>query len=99
MKRLVIEIPEPGDERYQRCGFDVVDEQDRRANGLNFDEMLGQVVSITHPKLDGRPQYAMKTREEWSADMAARMSRNTQASVLAAALGAPESEPLDDLPF
>ena len=99
MKRLVIEIPEPGDERYQRCGFDVVDEQDRRANGLNFDEMLGQVVSITHPKLDGRPQYAMKTSHEWAADSAARMSRQTQSAVLAAALGATTPDALDDLHF
>lgn len=34
MKTLTIEIPEPGDEHA--CGFDVVDGEGRRCNGLGL---------------------------------------------------------------
>lgn len=64
MKRLVIEIREPGD-RELPGPFDMVDELGRRADGLNFDELLGQVVSMVHPNL-GHAQYAMRTPEEWA---------------------------------
>lgn len=54
--------------------FDVVDEYGQRCYGLGFDEMLGQVVSLTHPKL-GKPQYRMQTEEQWVAEFAARHRR------------------------
>jgi hypothetical protein len=71
MRTITIEIPEPGDET---CGFDVVLPDGRRCGGLGFDEMLGQVVSIAHPKL-GRPHYRMETPDDWDADRAARRER------------------------
>lgn len=61
MKRLVIEIPEAGDESQV---YDVVDDKGRRAGGLSFDEMLGQVVAMTHAQL-GTPRYPMKLAAEW----------------------------------
>lgn len=85
MKRLVIEIREPGDDEMG-SSFDVVDEQGRRAHGLGFDEMLGQVVSLTHPKL-GTEQYAMRTPEEWAA-----IEREREKRFLA-------KRALDDAPF
>ncbi len=45
-------------------GFDVIDAKGRRAQGLTFDEMLGQVVELMHPRLDGRPRYPMRTPKE-----------------------------------
>ena len=75
MRTLVIEIPEPHDER-QTCGFDVVDEQGRRCNGLSWDELIGQITSLTHPAITPpRPQYAMRTPFEWETERAARMKR------------------------
>jgi hypothetical protein len=42
-----------------------VREGDRSAEGLCWDEMLGQVTELTHPRLgDGR--YAMRTDAEWA---------------------------------
>lgn len=72
MRRLVIEVPEPGDPEENRCGFDVVDSDGRRCGGLGFDEMLGQIVSLCHPKL-GRPHYRMRTQDEWEAERARRL--------------------------
>lgn len=74
MKRFILEVPEPSDEIIG-CGFDLVDQDGRRANGMNFDEMLGQVVALTHPRLDGKPQYRMQTAEAWAADRAAADAR------------------------
>lgn len=56
------------------CTLDVVDEYGRRCNGLGWDEMLGQVVSMTHPSV-GRPQYRMQTQEQWDAEHAERGAR------------------------
>lgn len=75
MRRLTIEVPEPGDEDFSARGFDVVDESGRRARGLGFDEMLGQVIAMTHPRLDGQPQYRMQTHEMWAAEQAASAAR------------------------
>jgi len=62
MRRITIEFGEG-----PPCGFDVVDEYGRRCDGLGFDEMLGQLVSITHPQL-GKPHYRMQTEEQWAAE-------------------------------
>lgn len=42
-----------------------VQEGDRYHDRLTWDEMLGLVVSITHPQL-GKAQYRMATAEEWA---------------------------------
>ena len=63
MKTLTIEIAEPGEER---CGFDVVDEQGRRCDGLSWDEMLGQVAMLTIPPARVGNGFAMHTPEEWA---------------------------------
>lgn len=60
-------------------GFRVV-QAGRMADGLAFDEMLGQVVNLLHPKL-GTPRYPMLTREEQAAAEARhkiRVGANTQ---------------------
>lgn len=44
-------------------GF-LVQEGDRFADRLTWDEMLGELVALTHPSL-GRAHYAMLTAEEW----------------------------------
>lgn len=62
MRRITIEF---GEHAVPGCPFDVVDEYGRRCDGLAFDEMLGQVVSLTHPQL-GRAQYQMLTPEDWA---------------------------------
>ena len=82
MKRFIIEVPEPSDEIIG-CGFDLVDEDGRRANGLNFDEMLGQVIALTHPKLDGQPlatllREADSRRAALEAERVARSARARQ---------------------
>lgn len=58
-------------------GFDVVVD-DLRCNGLSFDEMLGQVVALTHPKI-GAPHYRMQTAEEWAQQSAAGAERAARA--------------------
>lgn len=45
--------------------FDVVISDGRRCDGLCWDEMLGQVARLTHPKLASEGGYAMRTPEEW----------------------------------
>lgn len=72
MKTLTIEIAEPGDERP---GFDVVDGEGRRCNGLSWDEMLGQVAMLTtHPSRVGNG-FRMQTREQWDAEDQRRADR------------------------
>jgi hypothetical protein len=61
MRTLTIQYGESS----RGCSFDVIDEHGRMCDGLGFDEMLGQVVSMTHPKL-GTPQYRMQTPEQWA---------------------------------
>lgn len=61
MRKLTIEITEGP------CGFDVVTEDGKRCDGLAWDELIGQVVSLTHPKI-GQPQYRMQTAEQWVAE-------------------------------
>lgn len=77
MKTLTIEIPEPGDEHA--CGFDVVDGEGRRCNGLGWDEMLGQVAMLTIPPGRVGNGYRMQTREQWEAERR-RVTASTQAS-------------------
>lgn len=68
MKRITIEVPEPGDEEQT---LDVVDEAGNRCNGLCFDEMLGQVISMTYrPRDGGQPRYRMQPREAWEEEHA-----------------------------
>ena len=73
MKTLTIEIPEPGDEHA--CGFDVVDGEGRRCNGLGWDEMLGQVAMLTIPPARVGNGFAMHTPEEWTAQHEAQRRR------------------------
>lgn len=68
MKRLIIEID---DER----GFDVVDEDGRRCDGLSWDEMLGQVAMLTIPPGRVGKGFRMQTQEEWDAERAAHQQR------------------------
>lgn len=74
MRTLTIRIPEAGD---PRCGFDVVDSEGRHANGLAWDEFIGQVVALTHPKL-GSPQYRMQADEQWATESFDREARAAQ---------------------
>lgn len=70
MRTITIEIDEQG---Y------TVREGDRYHDGLCWDEMLGQVTELTHPKL-GQTRYPMQTAAEWAAwrarlDQAAKKRR------------------------
>lgn len=49
-------------QQYTDGHFDVI-EGDRRADRLGWDEMLGQIVQLTHRQL-GTPLYSMRTPEE-----------------------------------
>jgi len=42
-----------------------VSEGEYFADGLTFDEMLGQVVELLHPDI-AKPRYRMMTAEEWN---------------------------------
>ncbi|HSC06781.1 MAG TPA: hypothetical protein VLD59_08140 [Steroidobacteraceae bacterium] len=70
MKTFTIRIHEPGD----GSGFDVVDSEGRHADGLCWDDFIGQVVSLTHPKL-GVPQYMMRTDAGWAENRVAHNQR------------------------
>jgi hypothetical protein len=72
MKTLIIEIPEPGDERGM---FDVVDHEGRRCDGLSWDEMLGQVAMLTIPPSRVGNGFAMHTPDQWIAQREARLRR------------------------
>lgn len=72
MRTLTIEIAEEGD---HITGFDVVDEQGRRCDGLSWDEMLGQVAMLTIPPARVGNGFAMHTPEEWAAQREARQQR------------------------
>lgn len=74
MRRFVIECPDAGNERFG--SFDVIDEYGRCAGGLGFDEMLGQVVSLTHPRLEHRAQFRMQTPEQWQQHWDERAARH-----------------------
>ncbi|MFM0101958.1 hypothetical protein PQR01_00220 [Paraburkholderia rhynchosiae] len=43
-----------------------VREGERFADGLCWDEMLGTIAELTHPKI-GDARYAMRTATEWAA--------------------------------
>ena len=43
----------------------VVAEGEKNSGELCWDEMLGQVVELTHPGIKHSPRYAMKTDAEW----------------------------------
>lgn len=60
----------------ERGGFDV-HEGERYSNELTWDEMLGQVASLTHSEIS-RPRYSMQTPEEWS-EWEERVKRRTAA--------------------
>jgi hypothetical protein len=62
MRRIVIEF---GENELGGQHFEVVDEYGRHTGQLCFDEMLGQVVNLTHPAIR-REHYAMRTPEEWA---------------------------------
>lgn len=74
MKTITIEIRE-GDE--PGSPFDVVTEDGRRCDGLAWDEMLRQVVALTHPGIEDRVKhgYRMQTAEQWRAERAERANR------------------------
>lgn len=72
MRTLTIEIGGPN-------GFDVVDEQGRRCNGLSWDEMLGQVAMLTMPECRLGNGFRMLTQEQWDAEHAARIARMEEA--------------------
>lgn len=63
-------------------GSFVVEQGDRHHDGLGWDEMLGQVVSLTYAQVAGRIArwggnglYPMKTSEEWEEEGARRDRR------------------------
>jgi hypothetical protein len=66
MRTITIEIDEQG---Y------TIREGDRYHEGMCWDEMLGQVTELTHPRL-GQTRYPMMTEAEW----AAWRERNKQAA-------------------
>ncbi|MDE3038746.1 MAG: hypothetical protein KGJ21_09905 [Pseudomonadota bacterium] len=43
-----------------------ITEDDHNSGPLGWDEMLGSIAELTHPKI-GVMRYAMRTDEEWSA--------------------------------
>ena len=57
MRTITIEINDQG---Y------TVREDDRYHDGLCWDEMLGMVTELTHPRL-GQTKYPMMTAGEWTA--------------------------------
>lgn len=57
MRTIIIEITK--DKGY------IVREGDLFHDQLCWDEMLGQVVSLTHPQL-GKERYQMRTSAEWA---------------------------------
>ena len=65
-RRIIIEI---GPARHPDSPglFDVVLEDGRCCDGLSWDEMIGQVIELTHPKL-GQPHYRMQTPAEWDSE-------------------------------
>lgn len=75
MRRITIEYGESGD---RACSFDVIDEYGRCCDGLSWDELLGHVATMTHPRLDGRPLYRMQTTEEWQDERAKRYAQSEE---------------------
>ena len=69
MKKITIEIPEPGDEEKH---FDVVLEDGRRCNGLCFGELLEQITHLALPMSVRKEAYPMKTPEDWAAGWKAK---------------------------
>lgn len=57
MRTITIEIADNGD-------IDVR-EGDRYCDGLCWDEMLGTIAELTHPRI-GSARYAMRTEAEWA---------------------------------
>jgi hypothetical protein len=54
-----------GPAEESRDGFRVT-QGDRYHDGLTWDEMLGLIAELTHPKIR-RPRYRMHTSAEWAA--------------------------------
>ena len=79
MKRLIIEIREDGEE-LPICGFDVVDDDGRRCDGLNWGEMLEQVAALTIPQTRVGKGYPMHTTDEWQRRHDERATRRNQST-------------------
>lgn len=47
-------------------------EDGKMADGLVFDEMIGQIVELFHPRIESRCGIPMKTREQIAAENARR---------------------------
>lgn len=63
------------------CGFDIF-EGDRHTDRLAWDEMLGQIAAMTHPKI-GAGHYPMKTPEEWAREREERLARLNESRLAA----------------
>jgi hypothetical protein len=64
MRKITIEIASDEEVAAGAQRFDVVLEDGRRCNGLSWDELLGQVAALTHPKLNGE-HFQMMTPQQW----------------------------------
>lgn len=60
MRTIVITVDDP----QKPCGFDVT-ENGRSCNGLSWDEMIGQIASMTIPATRIGGLFSMRTPEEW----------------------------------
>ncbi|WP_199086033.1 hypothetical protein [Bosea sp. ASV33] len=72
MKAITIRI---ADENEQFPGSFVVEQDGKHHDGLGWDEMLGQIVSLTYLSVQGRIArwgghglYPMKSAEEWRSE-------------------------------
>jgi len=61
--------------------FDV-HEGERYVTHLCWDELLGTIARLTHPKLQGEPSYGMGTSEEWLARQDRQQARRRQTALL-----------------
>jgi hypothetical protein len=59
-------------------GYLEVREDDRTSGQLSWDEMLGQIGELTHPKL-GTAHYPMMTNQQWKDKGKLRDAANVQA--------------------
>lgn len=51
---------------YEGVGEFDVEMNGESTGGLSFGELIEQIISLTHPKLDGKPRFPMMTREDWA---------------------------------
>lgn len=65
------------DPQYRTPAYDVFDGE-RYVDRMNWDEMLGVVARLTHPKLEGeRDQYGMTDAQGWQ-DRAERLRKHRE---------------------